>query len=98
VIAWESDEDMRRALWRRKLRFAVPLSLGGFGVGAWLGTAIGIAAFGGAISGMLPVGILGILIIWLFYYFGKRALVVLLIYLQGAIIRVLDVLDPDWRQ
>jgi hypothetical protein len=79
-------------VWRRKLRFPVRITLTGFGIGAWFGKDIGIAAFGTAISGWLPFGVLGVLSIWLIYYFGKRAIVALLKHLKRAAIRGLDAL------
>lgn len=31
----------------------------GFAAGAWLGSSVGIAALGSAISGMVPIGLMG---------------------------------------
>ena len=92
AIAQESEGGMQCGIWRRKLRFPVLISLTGFGIGGWYGSAIGIAAFGTAISGWLPIGVLRIVSIWLIYYFGKRATVALLKYLKGVAIRGLDLL------
>ena len=60
AIAQESEGGMQCGIWRRKLRFPVLISLTGFGIGGWYGSAIGIAAFGTAISGWLPIGVLRI--------------------------------------
>jgi hypothetical protein len=46
--------------------------LAGLAIGAWFGSGIGIAAFGTAISGMVPGAILGFLSTWLVYRYGKR--------------------------
>jgi predicted lipid-binding transport protein (Tim44 family) len=36
----------------------------GLGIGGWLGSSIGIAAFGTAISGLLPVALIGGYVGW----------------------------------
>jgi hypothetical protein len=46
--------------------------LAGIAIGAWFGSGVGIAAFGTAISGMVPGAILGFLSTWLVYRYGKR--------------------------
>jgi hypothetical protein len=53
-------------------------------LGTWLDqpSERGIAAFGTAISGMVPGAILGFLSTWLVYRYGKRAMVALLKYLK----------------
>jgi hypothetical protein len=46
--------------------------LAGLAIGAWFGSGVGIAAFGTAISGMVPGAILGFLSTWLIYRHAKR--------------------------
>jgi hypothetical protein len=57
---------------RRELGRAARRYLAGSAIGAWFGSGIGIAAFGTAISGMVPGAILGFLSTWLVYRYGKR--------------------------
>lgn len=45
--------------------------LAGVAIGVWFGSGVGIAAFGTAVSGMVPGAILGFLITWLVYRSGK---------------------------
>jgi hypothetical protein len=66
-------------------------------LGTWLdqpsehvGSGVGIAAFGTAISGMVPGAIVGFLSTWLVYRYGKRAMVALLKFLKEVAIRGLD--------
>ena len=83
---------MQSEVWRRKLGRAARRYLAGSAIGAWFGSGVGIAAFGTAISGMVPGAIFGFLSTWLVYHYGKRAMGALLNYLKGVAIRGLDLL------
>jgi hypothetical protein len=83
---------------RRELGRAARRYLAGSAIGAWFGSGIGIAAFGAAISGMVPGALLGFLSTWLVYRYGQRAIVALLIHLKEAAFRGLDVLGRAARR
>jgi hypothetical protein len=85
-------------LLRRELGLAARRYLPGLAIGAWFGSGIGIAAFGTAISGVVPGAILGFVGTWLVYRYGERALVALLQYLKAVAVRGLDVLGRMARR
>jgi hypothetical protein len=81
---------MQSGVWRRRIWLVVRPYLAGTAIGGWFGSGIGIAAFGTAISGIVPFAILGFLGNWVVYRYGKRAMVALLKYLKYVAIRGLD--------
>jgi hypothetical protein len=83
---------------QRELGRAARRYLAGSAIGAWFGSDIGVAAFGTAISGMVPGAVFGFLSTWLVYRYGKRAMGALLKYLKEVAIRGLEVLGLAARR